>query len=212
VEWAIQPNSGLTTIAQDGFATVPTVRGTATALRDSHGYFLNYASTAVLDSQAGWRSNVYTETSPWENPVFTAVIKTGAAVTDTQAVRIWVGLARSTMRNSNDPVSFVAAFRFVPGTVGGWQLYTNDSVTTGTATATGVIIRHNRQYQMKIAIFSNQTVTDSVVGFINGVRVAKNTTNLPTYNKMLGYYVMASATAALAKNLRIKKIHYESGK
>jgi hypothetical protein len=213
-EWWIQPNAGLTTIANVGFATAPVARGTATGVRNPYGWWLNYASAAVADSTAGWCSfNVYTHTSPQECPMFTARVRIGAAAADTQASRIWVALTSAyTIKSSADPALNVAGFLFVPGTAGGWRLYTNDGTSTGTSTATNVLIALDAAYSFTTKIYAGAAATDSVVGFINGARVAVNTTNLPTFATTLGYHVMETTTGAAAKSFRVGKIHMENGR
>lgn len=181
-----------------------------TSVKDSTGQWANFATAAVVDSQGGLRSNVFTETSAQEKPFFKAYVRTGSTAADTQG-KIWVGLTSGSLKAATDTALHVAAFRFVPGTAGGWSLYTNDGSGGGTATASNIPISLTKRYRFGVRVFSSHTATDSVVFYVDGARVGANTTNLPAFATNLGYHVCVSTKATTARNFRIGKIYLLTG-
>lgn len=216
--WMMQANLGtLTTIANVGFATAPTVTGTATALQDTFGKFINYATAATLDSSSGWRSAAFTEFNLAMAPELTFHIKTGPNATDTNKCVYWIGFVGGNYKRLADSAGWnIAAFRYA--TAAGydsldrtWKLVTKSGGALGTITATNtnVPIATSKSYKMTIRTFvsPDNTAIDSIVGYINGARVACNTTNIPNLTTNLGYYARICTKAAVAKNIRIAKLY-----
>jgi hypothetical protein len=202
--WGIQQNAGLTTIAQVGFSTAPTVNtpGAAAAVHDDssgNGQFIEYATTAVIDSDAGWLSSAFTQTRRSYRCSYNAWIKTGGSIAN---VRIWVGMFSATPMASADPVISAAGFRYdtvADGTVF-WRTYTNDDTTTGTVTTTTTAIAADTTYRLGIVVDSAST---TVRFYINGILVATHTTDLPVTTNSLSHIEQVRTLAAASKVIRV---------
>ncbi len=110
----------------------------------------------------------------------------------------------------------IAAFRYdtaagYDSQVRTWKLVTKAGGALGalTTTNTGVAIAPSKAYTMMLRAFPNaaNTAIDSIVGYINGARVAGHTTTIPALATNLGYYCMITTKAAVARAMRIAKIY-----
>jgi hypothetical protein len=202
--WGIQQNAGLTTLAQVGFATAPTVNtpGAGASVHDDssgNGQFIEYTTSAAIDSDAGWLSTAFSQTRRNYRFIYDAFIKTGG---DISSVRMWFGLFSATPMASADPAIHAAAFRYdtaVDGTAF-WRAYTNDAGTPGTVTTTTQSIAADTTYRLRI-LFA--TGLGTVRFYVNGVNVANHTTDIPTTTQNLGHVEQVRALAASSRVIRI---------
>lgn len=202
--WGINQNANATTLNQVGFATAPTVNspGAGAAVHNDssgNGQFIEYATGATLNNDAGWISSAFTQTQRIYRYTHDMWIKTGADIAN---VRYWMGMFSATPMAASDPAVHAAAFRYdtaVDGTAF-WRTYTNDAVSTGTVTTTTTAIAINTAYRLRI-VWAVGTAT--VRFYVNGVNVANHTTDLPTTTQDLGHIEQVRALAAANKVVRI---------
>lgn len=198
----IQQNSGLTTIAQVGFATAPTANGTASLLETAIAQFINYASAATNNADAGWLSSAFSQTRFDYRPMWRCTMRTGGVIT---VVRNWLGLFASTPMASSDPAIDGAAFRYDTGVDGTafWRTWTNDGAGGGTVTTTTVAMTVDTNYRLLIAV---DTAGANVRFYINDVLVATHVANLPTAAVNLGHVEQVRTLENVAKSIRISKV------
>lgn len=202
--FGIQQNANLTTTSQVGFVTAPTVNtpGAGAAVHNDtsgNGQFIEYASTAAIDSDAGWLSSAFSQTQRIYRYTHDMWVKTGGAITTS---RIWMGMFSATPMAAADPAIHAAAFRYdtVADGTAFWRTYTNDGTTTGTVTVTTTAIAVDTAYRLRI-VWAVGTAT--VRFYINGVNVANHTTDLPTTTQNLGHVEQIRALAAASRIVRI---------
>lgn len=201
--WGIQQNASLTTIAQTGFATAPTVNtpGAGAVVHDDasgNGQFIEYATGATLNADAGWLSSAFSQTQRIYRFIYDAWIKTGADVTN---VRFWIGMFSATPMASATPAIHAAAFRYDTGADGTafWRIVTIDGTTTN-AQATTQSIAANTVYRLRIVWLAG---TNTVRFLINGTDFGSSTGNLPTTTQNLGHVEQVRALAAANKVIRV---------
>lgn len=201
--WGIQQNANLTTLSQIGFSTAPTINtpGAGAAVHNDssgNGQFIEYATGATLNADAGWISTAFSQTQRIYRYIYDAYIKTGADITN---VRYWVGLFSATPMASATPAIHSTAFRYDTAADGTafWRIVTIDGVTTN-AQATTQSIAANTVYRLRIVWL---TGTATVRFLINGVDVGSSTTNLPTTTQNIGHVEQVRALAAANKVIRI---------
>lgn len=206
--WALQQNAGATSVVGDGMSTVPTTNGTASVHNDtSEGQFINYASQAIVDRDAGWTSATFTMIQRRHKPAFLVKFKTGPAAADVQNVRMWLGLFSANPMASSSPAIHLAAFRYatdVDGTAF-WRCVTNNGVGPATVTATTVAVAADTAYELMI----DMSDAANVKFFINGVLVATHTATLPSSTQDLGHNEQLRTLNAVAHNLRLSRAFME---
>jgi hypothetical protein len=201
--WGIQQNANLATLSQVGFATAPTVNtpGAAAVVHNDasgNGQFIEYATGATLNADAGWISSAFTQTQRIYRFIYDAYIKTGANIAN---VRFWAGMFSATPMASATPAIHAAAFRYDTGAddTAFWRIVTIDGATTN-AQATTTAIATDTVYRLRIVWL---TGTTTVRFLINGVDVGSSTTNLPTTTQNLGHVEQVRALAAANKIIRV---------
>lgn len=199
--WAIQQNGGLTTLNQMGFTTAPTVTGTATNLNTSTGQFIDYASAAVLDNDAGWISSAFSQTRFDYRPNWRCAMRTGPVIT---VVRYWLGMFSATPIASDDPTVHGFGFRFSTsaGDVN-WMAWSNDNSGGGTIVDTGIPVVADTSYLLVAIVNAGG---GSIRYYINDVLVATISTNLPGAANNLGHVERLRTLEAVAKSIRLSKV------
>lgn len=204
--WGIQQDANLNTLNQIGFSTAPTVNtpGAAAVVHNDasgNGQFIEYATGATLNADAGWISTAFSQTQRIYRFIYDAQIKTGADITN---VRFWMGMFSATPMASATPAVHAAAFRYDTAADGTafWRIVTIDGTTTN-AQASAQSIAANTVYWLRIVWLVGTT---TVRFLINGVDVGSSTTNLPTTAQNLGHVEQVRALAAANKVVRIGNI------
>lgn len=190
--------TGTTLDDSEGAGTMVTTTGTASDGSDADGTFGNYASAAVIDSDAGWQT-AYTKTRRDHKPIWSGVVKTGAAIT---VVRYMVGLTDADPMGSATPLTNLAAFRYdtVADGTAFWRCITNDGTTTSLTTTT-IAITTSTKYNLRI----DCSTTGEVRFYINGVLAATHTANLPTATTSLGTHLELRTLEGVAKSIEVGK-------
>jgi hypothetical protein len=201
--WGIQQNANLNTLSQIGYGIAPTVNtpGAAAAVHNDasgNGQFIQYATGATLNADAGWISTTFDQTQRIYRFIYDAFIKTGADITN---VRYWIGLFSATPMASATPAIHSTAFRYDTAADGTafWRIVT---IGGGTANvqATSTAIAADTVYRLRIVWL---TGTATVRFYINGVDVGASTTNLPTTTQNMGHVEQVRALAAANKVIRV---------
>jgi hypothetical protein len=192
----------------NGTAGGVTAEGTASALSDSTGTYINYASAATTNSDAGWVMGSADWLQRQLKPITHFIVKTGANATDIQTCRIWVGFFSGDPMASDAPSLHYAAFRYAPASDGTvyWRAVTDDGNASPTVTATTTPIAANTRYRMRI----DMTDASNVLFFIDDVLVATHSTNLPGTTTNLGACAEIRTLENVAKNMRISRVSGES--
>lgn len=151
------------------------------------GYYVTIATTAVAGNLAGYTFNTSQQhTSTAYNPIFEAVIRTGATITSS---RLWIGLINGTPPNSDTLGINGVAFRF-NGT-GGWvPVAYNGTQTTGSAIGTVAV---STFYRLRIRVVS---ATSTAYFSVNDGTEQVVSTNVPTGPVNLTAVVIATAASA----------------
>lgn len=199
----VQQNANATTLSTVGYATAPTANspGAGAAVHNDssgNGQFVEYATGATLNANAGWIATTFDQTQRIYRSCYDAWIKTGANIAN---VRFWIGMFSATPMASATPTIHAAAFRYDTAADGTafWRIVTIDGTTTN-AQATTTAITTNTAYRFRILWL---TGTNTVRFFINGVDVGSSTTNLPATTQNLGHVEEVRALAAANKVIRI---------
>jgi hypothetical protein len=176
--------------------------GAAAAVHDDgsgNGQFIEYATSAAIDSDAGWLSSAFSQTRRTYRFSYNAWIKTGGSIAD---VRIWIGLFSATPMASADPALHSAGFRYdtVADGTAFWRAYSNDATTTGLATTTTTAIAADTTYRLGMVI---DAATTTLRFYINGILVATHTTELPGSGNSVSHVEQVRALAAASKIIRI---------
>lgn len=193
-------NPGAATLTTDGFAAAPAVSGTATNADGNDGPCVRYTSAATSGSVAGLNAAAAVARLAWQ-PTFLARLRTGATLT---AVRYWAGLFVAAPTGSDTPATAYAAFRYstaVDGTAF-WRCCTNDGADSiPTVTVTNVAVTASTSYDLAVRCFA-----DRVEFWINQVRVATHTADLPGLSSALLWYATVTTLAAAAKTVDISRV------
>ncbi len=202
----LQPTStAFTGVGMNAATTV----GTATASPQTDLMYLNYASAAAINSQAGHALSAVQTRGNW-GPKYTAIVRTEAAVTNR---RIWAGLTSATMpaiqvntASTASAVSFAAIGYDTTG-VGD---NTNFVCCSGngvnySCTTTGVAVAASTVYTLTV----DWSTAGTLVCSVNGTSVSRSTL-LPALTTNLAIYNASTRlTAAGALNYLIARYSLE---
>jgi hypothetical protein len=200
----VQQDGGLTTLSTVGLAAAPVTSGTATVLNVStgQGQFINYASGAVLDNEAGVIAPTFDQTQRIYRPVSDFAIRTPATIT---LYRLWAGLFSATPMASATPSLHYMGFRF--DTSAGdttWRCLTDNGSGTPTNTDSTVTVGGTTSFRLRIVV---DGAGSNVRFYVNGVLRATHTTTLPTDTQNLGYCATARTLSAAARSIRFGRIY-----
>lgn len=188
-----------------------TANGTASALVDATGAYINYLSSTAASSLAGWTNTSTDIVEPQILPELIVVLKTGAAASDIANLRIWVGIQSGAGALGTDTpgASGVSTLLFRYSTPAGdttWQATSADGASD-TVADTGVVVAVDTRYVMRIKVVS----TTSVEYYIDDVLVATLTTTLPAATTGLRPRAhTVNALVGTARNLRLRKYYIDA--
>jgi hypothetical protein len=202
-QWYIQQQAGAISTIAVGMIT-PTINGTGTVFESATGQFINFASAAMINRDAGWISSAFTQVQRRQTPIWECRMRTGALAADLIDARIHFGLFSANPSAASLLVATHGAeFRYatdIDGTAF-WRCVTSDgTLLTTTITTTPITIDTN--YVLKI----DMSDTGQVVFSINGVIVATHTTNLPSLTQSLGHAETIRNISAGAHNIRLSRL------
>lgn len=187
-----------------GFQNTPTITANASANADaSTGPFLQHTTTSssgnVASVVAGTNSGVRFD---WQCDVSFGI----RTPNDITSIRHWHGLFASSPSGSDDPAIEGFGFRFsTNASDANWQAWSNDGVSTGTVTDTGIVYNGNSGYELRAIV-----VSDTQINFyINGARVVSHTTNLPATTTVLNYGIYLTTLSANTRSFRWGRITLE---
>lgn len=179
----------------------PTTAGTPSASNDALSTWTNFLTGGVSGNPGGFLS-AFTHTRRAHNPVYEAVIQTGAAG-DITSIRFFMGLFSTTPAAADDPSASGIGFRYstnVPDA--GWVGLVSSGAGNVSTTASLATVAATTVYKLRcwlndsgaLAYFS---INDSVP-----VTLA---TNLPAASTELGYVVRAMTATAAGKNFKFSR-------
>lgn len=202
----LQPTS--TTFTAVGI-NAPTAVGTATASPQTDAMYVNYASTAAINAQAGHNLSAVQTRGNWQ-PRFSTVVRTDAAVTNQ---RIWSGLTSATLTavqvntsSTASATSFVAVGYDTSG-VGdntNW-VCCSGSGANYSCTSTGVPVAASTSYSISVDWSSAATLRCTV----NGTSVTRSTLLPATTTNLAIYNAATRLVTATALNHKISKYALE---
>jgi hypothetical protein len=200
----IQQNAGLTTLTQVGIAAAPVTNGTASLVDVStgEGQFIQFASAAVANSNAGIIASTFDQTRFIYRPTIDFAMRMPPAPITT--ARWWVGVFSGDPMASATPALHLMAFRYdtaVDGTT--WHAVTDNGSGTPTVTDTTVTVAVTTSYRLRILVDSAGA---NVRFYINGILRATHTTTLPTSTQDLGYCNQVQTGNATAKSVRFGRL------
>jgi hypothetical protein len=176
----------------------PTTSGAATVQNDGSGKWLQYQSGAVSGNTAGWIAPAFTHVQLRHGPRFWARIKTPAVLA---AYRLWIGIFSATPAAADDPAGLhLLAVRWTSTLAGNWRCCAKDGATLN-AVDSGYALTASTVYEILIDAYD----PTSVDFYIDETLRATITTNLPTTTTDLGMCVIATTTAAVAKQIWVNK-------
>lgn len=201
----IQPNANGTSLALIGITTAPTTIGTPTVVDVStgEGQFIQYASGAVANNEAGVVGAAFTQTQRIYNPILDVGMRTAASIA---VQRTWIGLCSADPMASDTPAVHLMAFRYSPATdtTAFWRCVTDNASGTPTVTTTTVAITTTTSYRLRIVCDAGGA---AVRFYINGILVATHTTTLPTSTQNLGHICKVRTLEAVAKSIRFGRMN-----
>lgn len=193
-----------------GFDSTPTASGTGSNAFGTDGNWVNYATSATINSVGGI-NGANTNGPRWAAlPRMGCTIKTGSLSTDIQSCGICVGWVQSLTAQTSVSVSSsnLAYFRYFPATDGTlfWRCVTSNGTTLNVATTT-MAIASNTKYTM----FVDCSNPSAFTFWINGVLVATMSANLPGADTNPLYWnATVSNQAAAAVNFKVKNVWVDS--
>jgi len=178
--------------------------GTHTASRQGDAYYVQFTTGASAHSIAGVRG-LYTQTEPAFRPAMTALIRTGATLSQQ---RIWVALTSADLALTDGTSGLATEYvgvRF--STAAGdatWQVASGDGAT-GSVSDTGVTVQPNTAYLIQL----DWSVGGQLTCTINGTAVTK-TTNLDSLGSSdLGVEAEVTALATSKAGLLVSYMHLD---
>lgn len=193
-------------VVNNGFASAPVLSANAYSNFDSEaGNYLQLATASAANNTAsmvaGANSGVRFDWSP------DVVFATRLPLTIT-SLRNWYGLFASSPVASDDPAVAGFGFRFSTGSGdANLMAWSNDGTGGGTITDTGVAVASNDPHILRAVVDESATVVDF---YIDGVWVARHTTNLPAAETILNYGMYCQNLAVGARGIRFGRITLES--
>lgn len=179
--------------------TTSTFGASAAVANDNTTNYTGYTSTATTGSFAGLETTSFAEIRPDWSPVFSAVIKTDAVITN---VRYWVGFVSATITNADDQGGAYCAFRFstVAGDTGWTPIVDTGSVNTP-GTTMGTVVA-NTQYKLEIQIDFANTKTYFRVNGGTWTTISA----IPPTGTSLGLAVELVTTTNTAKTINFSRL------
>jgi hypothetical protein len=198
----------ITSFVTKGFQNGPTIVANAHSNADaSTGAFLQHATTSVSSNVASVVAGTNSAVRPDWSPFVSFGMRVPTTIT---SGRWWYGMFPNALSPSGSdlPTSNCAGFRFSTnaGDVN-YMTYTNDGVSTGTLTDTGIDFQSGVANDLAIWFANNG---EEVVFLIDGREVARHTTNLPVVTTELEYGIYVTTLTAGARAIRWGRITIES--
>lgn len=206
--WAIQPGSGLTSLALDGISTSPTVNGTGSAAHDADGQFINYLTSGVVDRDGGWLSSTFNQVRRRELPYFSIIIKTGSVAADLTNVRLQYGLFSASPVTNSNPTVHHASFRYATNVDGTafWRIMSDNGSGSATITTSTVAVTTSTIYRLDI----DMATSGQISYYINNSLIITHTTTLPDIDTDLGFCANIRNTAASSGvNIKLARMYME---
>lgn len=207
-KWIYQKDAGATTISRFG-AAAPTENQTPTAVQNTRGDWLNYATPATSNTVGGWTPPAFTQTTLDLGPIVTMIVEFANSTDYTTNGAIWCALTSDVLatQTSSNGVALVG-FRVLQSDTN-WQVVTNNGSSGGpvvtTVTNSGITVSTNTKYILRI----DASNSASVKFYINGTLVATSTSNLPTTSTQLGLNITNLTTSNASKTIRISLAQVE---
>jgi hypothetical protein len=205
--WSIR--AAAATFSTSGIAADTAVgAGGLTEANDTRSTFVSVAIAATAGTFGGRRTTTFDLTRTGYDPVFEAVIKTGADITN---MRIFVGLTNQAVTNVDDHAGAgTIAVAFVYSTVrgdAGWIGLCSDGATQ-TISSSLAAIAAATVYHLRIRVDSTSSI--AYFSIDDGAEVAISTT-LPATTTEMGAEAIAikTATTAPATNFAISRLVME---
>jgi hypothetical protein len=203
----IQQDPAITALLVTGTSDTMTVFGTASVFNDTTGEYINYLSASGAGNGFGVRATAFTNIRGNNSPVWSTVMKTGAAAGDIQNMRVWCGICSANPVGADAPGAIsLAAFRYAPATDGTlfWRAVTSDGASA-TTTTTAQSIAADTRYVLRI----DWSVAARVDFYINDTLFASHTANLPAAATALGWVTEGSVTVSGTRNIRFRRTEFD---
>ncbi len=190
----IKVGSAATTLTAVGGVAL-TITGTATAVTNADGYFVQHASAATANSVGGY-TQTFTQVQGRFRPKLVTRIRTEASIASR---RHWVAITSAALSTSDGTGALATRYVGVRySTAAGdteWQCASGDG-TTGSVLTTGVTVAVSTLYEITVDWSVNGTLTCTV----NGTSVAKTTNLDTTQTANLGLQISGTTLIASAIN------------